>query len=116
MLWVDNDHYYGPDRALHTKRFRDRRRFECGNRLPAMNTALLQLRMRTLEAEGARLPAFVNRLQGLATLARLKDEVAVMQELVTLAAQLQDAGDLDVRPLIYAGLDCAQARLSEFRI
>lgn len=113
MLWVDSDQYYGPDRRrLREKRMRERRRYECGDRLPAMNTALVQLRMRTLEAHGDRLPAFIIRLKGVVTLANMKSETGVAHELIALIGQLTNLRGGDPRQIIYAALDRAQAHLN----
>ena len=114
MYWVDTDQYYGPDRRrLREKRMRERRRFDCDPRLPAMNTALTQLRMRTLDAQGDRLPAFISRLKGTVTLASVKGETGVANELSALVNQLISHRGGDMRQAIYSALDRAQARLGE---
>jgi hypothetical protein len=110
MLWIDSDQYYGPDRRrLREKRLRERRRLQYDSRLPAMNTALTQLRMRTLDAQGARLAPFILRLKGAVALANIKNEAGVSRELVILITHLNSHREGDVRPVIYAALDRAQA-------
>lgn len=111
MQWVDCDQYYGPDRrSVRERRLRERRRIACGERVPAMNTALLQLRMRTLDACGDRLPRFIDRVRGVVALAKVKGEHGVAEEMIALSTQLANLRGGDARELIYAALDRAMAK------
>jgi hypothetical protein len=114
MLWVDCDQYYGPDRRrARERRMRDRRRIECGERVPAMNTALLQLRMRTLDAQGNGIPRFIERIRGVVTLAKHKGEAGVAEELIALNVLLASQRNPDPRQAIYDALDRALAKSNQ---
>jgi len=64
--------------------------------------------MQVIDAEGAKVDAFVNRLRGVALIARAHKEIATANALNSLAEALgRSRGDM--RPQLYAGLDRAQA-------
>lgn len=108
MQWVDCDQYYGPDRRqARERRLRERRRIACGERIPAINTAILQLRMRAFDASGDRLPRFIGRVRGVATLALLHRESGIAEELMALSTQLSNLRGGDASELIYRALDRA---------
>jgi hypothetical protein len=109
MLWVDNDTYFGPDRRQHGRglRWTDRRRGDCAGTPPPLSTALRQLRLRVLDAQGAGVNAFVNRVQGTAALAELQNEPEVAFELNNLGLVLDRTCINDARANIYKTLDRA---------
>ncbi len=111
MLWVDNETYFGPDRRQQCGglRFTDRRRKACAGAPPPLSTALRQLRLRVLDAQGPGVNAFVNRVQGTAVLAELQDEPEVAFELKTLGMALDRTCLNDARANIYKTLDRAHA-------
>ena len=108
MLWVDNDSYFGPDRRQRgSLRFHERRRIDAAGAPPPLSTALRQLRLRVLDAQGAGLNAFVARVHGTAMLAQLQDEPDVAIELNALGSTLRGAALQDARGKIYKSLDRA---------
>lgn len=112
MLWVDCDYYYGPDRRRRPeRRLRERRRILCGERVPALHTALLQLRMRAFDAYGERLPLFIERVRGVSTLAQIKNETSIARELAALNMFLLNARESDPREQIYCAINRAQTML-----
>ena len=112
MLWVDNDTYFGPDRRQHASlRWTDRRHKDCVGTPPPLSTALRQLRLRVLDAQGPGVNAFVNRVQGTALLAELHNEPEVAFELNTLGLVLDRTCLNDARTNIYKTLDRAHAML-----
>lgn len=113
MLWIDDESYFGPDRRRGDAGLRliERRRADRAATPPPLSTALRQLRLRVLDASGAGVRAFVNRVQGTATLAELQDEPEVAFELNTLGVTLDSTRLDDVRENIYASLDRAHALL-----
>jgi hypothetical protein len=109
MLWVDNDTYFGPDRRQHAAglRLSERRRTDYTGAPPPLSKALLQLRLRVLDAQGSGVHAFVNRVQGTALLAELHDEPEVAFELNNLGLALDRTCLQDARANIYKTLDRA---------
>lgn len=111
MLWIDNDTYFGPDRRQHESglRLSERRRKDSAGNPPPLNTALRQLRLRVLDAQGPGVNAFVSRVQGTAMLAELQDEPEVAFELNNLGVTLNRTCLNDARANIYKTLDRAHA-------
>jgi hypothetical protein len=111
MRWVDNDSYFGPDRRQHGGglRLTERRRNDCAATPPPLSTALRQLRLRVLDAQGPGVSAFADRVQGTAVLAQLQHEPEVAFELNTLSMTLNSAWLNDARANIYKTLDRAHA-------
>jgi hypothetical protein len=111
MLWVDAETYFGPDRRQSDGglRLRERRRVNRAATPPPLSTALRQLRLRVLDARGAGVGAFVNRVQGTALLAELQHEPEVAFELNNLGLALDRTCLDDARVNIYATLDRAHA-------
>jgi hypothetical protein len=109
MQWVDNDTYFGPDRRQHDGglRWTDRRHKDCAGAPPPLGTALRQLRLRVLDAQGSGVNAFVNRVQGTAVLAELQNEPEVAFELNNLGLALDRTCLNDARTNIYKTLDRA---------
>jgi hypothetical protein len=106
--WVDQNSYFGPDRRKQRggMRMRDRRHDNLVGRPPCLRTALRQLRMRVIDAEGqAGLNTFIQRTQGVITLAQEHREVEVVRMLQSMCLQLNRAGNRDARPAIYNYLD-----------
>ena len=112
MQWVDNDTYFGPDRRQHAGlRWTDRRHKDCAGTPPPLTTALRQLRLRVLDAQGPGVNAFVNRVQGTAVLAELHNEPEVAFELNNLGLALDRTCLNDARANIYKTLDRAHAMM-----
>ena len=113
MLWVDNDTYFGPDRRQNAGglRWTDRRREDRAGTPPPLSTALRQLRLRVLDAQGTGVNAFVNRVQGTAALAELQNEPEVAFELNNLGLALDRTCLNDARVNIYKTLDRAHAMM-----
>jgi len=112
MLWVDNEHYFGPDRRQsETLRIVERRRQNGAGSPPPLSTALRQLRLRVLDARGPGVSAFVNRVQATAVLAEMLDEPEAAFELNNLSLSLDRTCLDDVRQHIYTTLDRAHAVL-----
>lgn len=107
MLWVDCSTYYGPDRRLaNGLRIHERRRENIAGYPPALESALRQLRMYVLEAEGPlALRVFADRARALAVLAESQNETGVADILCRLAESLQRSSDSDRREFIYDQLD-----------
>jgi hypothetical protein len=109
MDWVDYKDYFGPDRRRgRNKRLLDRRKEEVSGRPPSLRTALRQLRMRVLEAEGAGTEAFIARVQAVVTLAAIHDEPKAGEMLSRMALHLMRSKSLDVRQQLYRALDKIQ--------
>jgi hypothetical protein len=109
MDWVDYKDYFGPNRRSgRSKRLLDRRKEEVAGRPPSLRTALRQLRMRVLEAEGAGADAFILRVQAVVTLAAIHDEPKAGEMLSRMALHLMRAKGLDVRQQLYRALDKIQ--------
>lgn len=109
MEWVDYKGYFGADRRRgRTKRLLDRRKEDVSGRAPSLRTALRQLRMRVLEAEGAGAEAFVARVQAVVTLAAIHDEPKAGDMLSRMALHLMRANGTDVREQLYRAIDKIQ--------
>jgi hypothetical protein len=113
MLWVDNDTYFGPDRRRADRGLRwiDRRHANSAVTPPPLTTALRQLRLRVLDAQGAGVDAFVDRVQGTAALAEIQNEPEVAFELSNVGVSLNRTSLLDARMQIYKTLDRAHEML-----
>jgi hypothetical protein len=109
MLWVDNDTYFGPDRRQTDGgvRWRERRQQNRAATPPPLSTALRQLRLRVLDAQGPGVNAFVNRVEGTAVLAEMQNEPEVAFELSNLGLTLNRTCLNDARHNIYKTLDRA---------
>ncbi|MEQ1618185.1 MAG: hypothetical protein ABL883_07555 [Terricaulis sp.] len=109
MDWVDYKDYFGPDRRRgRNKRLLDRRKDDISTRAPSLRTALRQLRMRVLEAEGAGAEIFIQRVQAVVTLAAIHDEPKAGDMLSRMAIHLMRANGADVREQLYRALDKVQ--------
>jgi len=111
MLWVDHASYFGPDRRRKGGlRVLERRRENYAGPAPSLSIALRQLRMRVINAEGHNTRDFIERLRGVALIARAHKEIATSNALASLADALgRSRGDM--RQQLYAGLDRAHAVL-----
>lgn len=113
MLWVDHNNYLGPDRrGRRSLRLTERRRELAVGQPPALGTALRQLRLRVIDAKGAAgLAAFSARASAVALLAEARGRRPVADILMRLAHRLLASPFArgDVRPMIYAALDRAEA-------
>ncbi len=107
MLWVDHSSYFGPDRRRNPggMRIRERRRYDYAGNAPPLNTALRQLRMRILEAQGAGAAALSDRARGVAMLASSHGEHESAHELSAFAATALRGRNADMRPVLYKDLD-----------
>ncbi len=112
MLWIDCESYFGPDRRQSEGlRLIERRRKDGASQPPPLSTALRQLRLRVLDARGAGVAAFVNRVQGTALLAEMQNEPEVAEELNTLGLVLDRTSIEDARTNIYKTIDRAHAAM-----
>jgi hypothetical protein len=111
MLWIDQESYFGPDRrqAPDGLRFVERRRNNYAGLPPPLATAIRQLRLRVIDARGAGVNSFVNRVHGTALLADMQGEADAASELNNLGATLGRTSLDDVRQHIYTSLDRAHA-------
>lgn len=112
MLWVDHANYFGPDRRQRKTGLRvlERRRENYAGPTPSLSIAMRQLRMRVINAEGDNAREFIERLRGVALIARAHNEIAASNALASLADALgRSRGDM--RQHLYAGLDRAHAAL-----
>ena len=107
MLWIDHASYFGPDRRRKPSgmRIRERRRYDYAGHAPPLNTALRQLRMRILEAQGPGAAALSDRARGVAMLAVSCGEDDAAHELSAFAAIALRGRNGDVRPTLYQELD-----------
>jgi hypothetical protein len=107
MLWVDHASYFGPDRRRKPggMRIRERRRYDYAGSPPPLNTALRQLRMRILEAQGPGAVALSERARGVASLAMAQGEHGAAHELSAFATAALRGRTADVRPALYKDLD-----------
>lgn len=113
MLWIDHQCYFGPDRrsARGGLRLRERRREDYAGKPPPLATALRQLRMRVIEAEGeAGIAAFAARAKQTAALAAAQQQNRAAQMLTAIANQLPGKRG-DVRQALYRALDQIQATI-----
>jgi hypothetical protein len=110
MLWVDHANYFGPCRRRKHGglRVRERRHYNHAGPPPSLSIAMRQLRMRVLEAQGAGVAPFCERLRGVAHIARMHNEPSVSNALNTLAGTLA-ASRLDARNALYDALDQAHS-------
>lgn len=115
MLWVDHDSYFGPDRRrkLGGMRIRERRGYDYAGHAPPLNTALRQLRMRILDAQGPGAGKLADRANAVATLALYHGENDAAQELSALAATALRGRNNDARPALYRDLDRVHAALCD---
>ena len=115
MLWVDHSSYFGPDRRRKPggMRIRERRRYDYAGNAPPLNTALRQLRMRILEAQGSGAAALSDRARGVAMLASSYGEHDSAHELSTFAATASRGRSADVRTILYTDLDRACAAMRD---
>jgi hypothetical protein len=112
MLWVDNASYFGPDRRRTKSGLRvlERRRENYASPTPSLSIAMRQLRMHVLDAQGANATRVMQRLRGVALIARAHGEIATSNALNVLADGLGRARG-DMRQQLYTGLDRAHALL-----
>ena len=115
MLWVDHESYCGPDRRRKAggMRIRERRRYICAGAPPPLNTALRQIRMRVLEAQGVGAARLADRANAVATLALHHGESEAAHELSVFAWIALRGRNGDVRPDLYRGLDRIHATLHD---
>ncbi|MBK6704626.1 MAG: hypothetical protein IPG56_13340 [Caulobacteraceae bacterium] len=115
MLWVDHSSYFGPDRRRKPggMRIRERRRYDYAGNAPPLNTALRQLRMRIIEAQGPGAAALSDRAQGVAMLAVSYGEHDAAHELSAFAAVALRGRNGDVRPALYKELDRVHALMHD---
>lgn len=115
MLWVDHDNYFGPDRRrkLGGIRIRERRRYDCAGSVPPLNTALRQLRMRILDAQGPGAGRLADRANGVATLALHHGEHDAAHELSAFAATALRGRNGDLRSSLYKDLDRVHTALHD---
>jgi hypothetical protein len=89
--WVDNVHYFGPDRrrAFHSVVGKERRVANSASDVPSLWSALRKLRFHALDAYGqAGVAAFIARTKAVALLAEENQEVEIWEELTQLAFKL----------------------------
>jgi hypothetical protein len=115
MLWVDHENYFGPDRRrkLGGLRVRERRRYDYAGNAPPLNTALRQLRMRILSAQGPGAAALSDRARAVAMLAAQQGEHDAAHELSAFAAAALRGRNADVRPDLYKDLDRVHAAMRD---
>jgi hypothetical protein len=111
MLWVDHASYFGPDRRRKPggMRIRERRRYDYAGPPPPLPTALRQLRMHILEANGPGAALLSERARGVAMLAGLHGEQDVARALASFAAVALRGRSSDVRQALYQELDRVHA-------
>lgn len=116
MLWVDHQSYFGPDRRVKPVglRLKERRRMNCANSPPPLSTALRQLRMRVLDAQGSGAKTFADRAHGCAILAEMNAEHDAADALSAMAMKAARWGGPDLRPSLYTDLDRAHAALGTY--
>ncbi len=107
MLWVDQANYYGPDRRLKPGGLRlvERRRHNLASTPPPLGSALRQLRLMVIDAEGDKGDAFAARAQAVAALARAHCEPEAASLLMNLATVATLARTRDIRAHLYNMLD-----------
>lgn len=115
MLWVDHENYFGPDRRhkLGGLRVRERRRYDYAGSAPPLNTALRQLRMRILDAQGPAAAALSDRARAVASLAMMQGEHDAAHELSAFAATALRGRNNDVRSSLYKDLDRVHAAMHD---
>lgn len=113
MLWVDHASYFGPDRRRKPggMRIRERRRYDYAGPQPPLPTALRQLRMRIIEAQGQGAATLSDRARGVAMLAVSYGEHDAAQALSSFAATAMRGRNTEVRQSLYKELDRVHAVL-----
>lgn len=89
--WVDNAHYFGPDRrrALLSVVSNERRVANSASAAPSLWSALRKLRFHALDAYGqAGVAAFIARTEAVAQLAEKNQEIEIWEDLSHLACKL----------------------------
>jgi len=89
--WVDNAHYFGPDRrrAFHSVVGKERRVVNSASGVPSLWSALRKLRFHALDAYGqAGVAAFVARTKSVALLAEENQEIEILEDLTHLVFKL----------------------------
>ncbi|MBY0569443.1 MAG: hypothetical protein K2P70_19190 [Hyphomonadaceae bacterium] len=89
--WVDNAHYFGPDRrrAFHCVVSKERRVVNSASSVPSLWSALRKLRFHALDAYGqVGVAAFNARIKAVALLAEANNEVEIWEELTHIACKL----------------------------
>jgi hypothetical protein len=89
--WVDNAHYFGPDRrcAFYSFVGKERRVVNSASDVPSLWSALRKLRFHTLDAYGqAGVAAFIARIKAVALLAEGNQEIEIWEDLTHLACKL----------------------------
>lgn len=115
MLWVDHENYFGPDRRrkLGGLRVRERRRYDYAGSPPPLNTALRQLRMRILGAQGPGAALLSDRARAVAMLAAHQGEHDAAHELSAFAAAALRGRNADVRSGLYKDLNRVHAAMHD---
>lgn len=113
MKWIDHPNYFGPCRRRDwlPVRLVERRSDDFSGAPPPLSTALRQLRQYVLDAQGARLPIFITRVESTALLARMQREPEVSAALLRLAAVAALGAARDVGPDLIDLLDRAHRAL-----
>jgi hypothetical protein len=94
-------------------RLRERRRYDYASRPPSLSTALRQLRMHVIDAQGpAGVREFADRTRAVALLAEMAKEHEAAIELQRLSMRLTLSRD--GRPAIYDALDRVQGVMREY--
>lgn len=89
--WVDNVHYFGPNRrrAFHAVVGKERRVVNSASTVPSLWSALRKLRFHALDAHGpAGVAAFIARTKAVALLAEENQEIEIWEDLTQLAFKL----------------------------
>jgi hypothetical protein len=113
-LWVDNLHYFGPDRrrAFGLVPREERRVLNSTSEPPSLWSALRKLRFHVLDAYGqAGLKSFIERTRCVAELAEKSGEPQIWEELTGLAWTLSTSpADKDMRSDAFREIEriCAQ--------
>jgi hypothetical protein len=117
--WVDNAHYFGPDRrrAFLSVVSNERRVANSASAAPSLWSALRKLRFHALDAYGqAGVAAFIARTEAVAQLAEKNQEIEIWEDLTHLACKLSMAPKgQDPRAEILRQLDSVCTRGSTAR-
>ena len=117
--WVDNAHYFGPDRrcAFYSVVGKERRVADSASAAPSLWSALRKLRFHALDAYGqAGVAAFIARTEAVAQLAEKNQEIEIWEDLTHLAYKLSMAPKgQDPRAEILRQLDSVCTRGSTAR-
>lgn len=112
--WVDNVHYFGPDRrrARLSVVGKERRVANSASAAPSLWSALRKLRFHALDAYGqAGVAAFIARTKAVAALAEESQEIEIWEDLTHLACKLSmSPGGQDPRADIMRQLDSVCTR------